>query len=162
MSGVEAFFLLEGGNTSQSGNGSPGGFTGPIEHVGGDLSELPRSKKRGASIGILRTRARLRPKAGFSRLPLLIFGYVILTFTLAIFLERPLNFIFSQLQQNALFAGHDTGAQNWAKIASLFETCKLNAIEPRGYLSGILTAVAQGHKQADINELLPWNFAKTE
>ncbi|MEO4045113.1 transposase domain-containing protein, partial [Hoeflea sp. CAU 1731] len=33
--------------------------------------------------------------------------------------------------------------------------------EPHGYLSGILTAIAQGHKQADINELLPWNYAKT-
>ncbi|MCG8407704.1 MAG: IS66 family transposase [Phycisphaerales bacterium] len=64
-------------------------------------------------------------------------------------------------RKNALFAGHDTGAQNWATIASLIETCKLNAIEPHGYLSAILTAIAQGHKQADINELLPWNYAKT-
>lgn len=63
-------------------------------------------------------------------------------------------------RKNALFAGHDAGAQNWAVIASLIETCKLNAIEPHGYLSGVLTAIAGGHKQADINELLPWNYAK--
>jgi len=63
-------------------------------------------------------------------------------------------------RKNALFAGHDTGAQNWAMIASLIETCKLNAVEPHGYLSGILTAIAQGHKQADIKDLLPWNYAK--
>lgn len=30
-------------------------------------------------------------------------------------------------RKNALFAGHDTGAENWATIASLVETCKLNA-----------------------------------
>jgi transposase len=63
-------------------------------------------------------------------------------------------------RKNALFAGHDTGAQNWAVIASLIETCKLNAIEPQGYLSGVLTAIANGHKQTDIKELLPWNYVK--
>jgi len=63
-------------------------------------------------------------------------------------------------RKNALFAGHDTGAQNWAVIASLIETCKLNGIEPHGYLSGVLTAIASGHKQADIKDLLPWNYAR--
>ena len=63
-------------------------------------------------------------------------------------------------RKNALFAGHDVGAQNWAIIASLIETCKLNGIEPHGYLSGVLTAIAGGHKQRDINKLLPWNYAK--
>lgn len=60
----------------------------------------------------------------------------------------------------ALFARHDAGAQNWAIIASLIETCKLNRIEPHGYLSGVLTAIAGEHKQASINELLPWNYVK--
>lgn len=63
-------------------------------------------------------------------------------------------------RKNALFAGHDTGAQNWAIIASLIETCKLNGIEPHGYLSSVLTAIAGGHKQTGINELLPWNYPK--
>jgi transposase len=63
-------------------------------------------------------------------------------------------------RKNALFAGHDAGAQNWAVIASLIETCKLNEIEPQGYLSGVLTAIAAGHKQTGIKELLPWNYAK--
>jgi len=61
-------------------------------------------------------------------------------------------------RKNALFAGHDAGAQNWAVIASLIETCKLNGIEPHGYLSGVLKAIAGGHKQTDINQLLPWNY----
>jgi transposase len=63
-------------------------------------------------------------------------------------------------RKNALFAGHDAGAQNWAVIASLIETCKLNRIEPQRYLSGVLTAIARGHKQTHIKDLLPWNYAK--
>jgi len=61
-------------------------------------------------------------------------------------------------RKNALFAGHEAGAQNWAILASLIETCKLNAVEPHAYISGILTAIVNGHKQNDIEALLPWNF----
>ena len=61
-------------------------------------------------------------------------------------------------RKNALFAGHEAGAQNWAMLASLIETCKLNAVEPHAYISGILTAIVNGHKQSDIEALLPWNF----
>jgi transposase len=63
-------------------------------------------------------------------------------------------------RKNALFAGHDAGAQNWAMLASIIETCKLNKVEPHTYLTGVLTAIAQGHKQKDITQLLPWNFGK--
>ena len=61
-------------------------------------------------------------------------------------------------RKNALFAGHDTGAQNWAMLASLIETCKLNKIEPHSYITGVLTAIVNGHKQKHIDQLLPWNF----
>ena len=61
-------------------------------------------------------------------------------------------------RKNALFAGHEAGAQNWAMLASLIETCKLNAVEPHAYIVGILTAIVNGHKQSDIETLLPWNF----
>ena len=37
-------------------------------------------------------------------------------------------------RKNALFAGHDQGAENWACIASLIETCKLNGVDPQAYL----------------------------
>jgi transposase len=60
-------------------------------------------------------------------------------------------------RKNAFFAGHDAGAENWAVIASLIETCKLNSVDPFAYLSGTLTAIVNGHKQAEIGELLPWN-----
>jgi len=43
-------------------------------------------------------------------------------------------------------------------LASLIETCKLNTVEPHAYITGILTAIVNGHKQSDIEDLLPWNF----
>ncbi|RWN26452.1 IS66 family transposase [Mesorhizobium sp.] len=61
-------------------------------------------------------------------------------------------------RKNALFAGHDVGAENWATIASLVETCKLNAVDPQAYLTATLTAIVNGHKQSRIDELLPWNY----
>jgi transposase len=64
-------------------------------------------------------------------------------------------------RKNALFAGHDAGAQNWAIIASLIETCKLNAVDPYAWLTDTLTAIVGGHKQSDIDALLPWNYKGT-
>lgn len=61
-------------------------------------------------------------------------------------------------RKNVLFAGHDAGAENWATIASLIETCKLNAVDPLAYLTATLTAIVNGHKQTRIGELLPWNW----
>ncbi|WP_246652478.1 transposase domain-containing protein, partial [Rhizobium laguerreae] len=62
-------------------------------------------------------------------------------------------------RKNALFAGHDAGAENWATIASLIETCKLNTVDPLAYLTTTLTAIADGHKQRQIEGLLPWNYS---
>ncbi|SFJ88567.1 IS66 C-terminal element [Bosea sp. OK403] len=59
---------------------------------------------------------------------------------------------------NALFAGHDTGAENWAPLALLVETCKLNTVDPLAYLTATLTATVNGHKQSQIDGLLPWNY----
>jgi hypothetical protein len=61
-------------------------------------------------------------------------------------------------RKNSLFAGHDEGAQNWARLASLIGTCKLNGIEPFAYMKATLEALASGHRNADIDLLLPWNF----
>lgn len=62
-------------------------------------------------------------------------------------------------RKNALFAGHDAGAENWAVIASLIETCKMNGVDPQTWLANTLTAIVSGHKQSQINDLLPWNYA---
>jgi transposase len=61
-------------------------------------------------------------------------------------------------RKNSLFAGHDEGAQNWARLASLMATCKLNAIDPFAYMKATLAALAAGHRNAEIDLLLPWNF----
>lgn len=62
-------------------------------------------------------------------------------------------------RKNALFAGHDASAENWAVIASLIETCKLNGVDPHAWLAATLRAIVHGHKQAQIQLLLPWNYA---
>ena len=64
-------------------------------------------------------------------------------------------------RKNALFAGHDEGGIAWGRIASLIETCKINGIEPFAYLKATLTAIANGHPQSRIDDLLPWNFAQS-
>lgn len=61
-------------------------------------------------------------------------------------------------RKNALFAGHDAGAVNWGVIASVIETCKLNGVDPHAYLTDTRTAIVNGHKQSDIDALLPWNY----
>src|ERR1700682_5206001 len=61
-------------------------------------------------------------------------------------------------RKNALFAGSDGGAEHWAIIASLIETCKLNGVEPLGYLTDVLTRIVSGHPNSDIDKLLPWAY----
>ncbi len=62
-------------------------------------------------------------------------------------------------RKNSLFAGHDEGAQNWARLASLVATCKLNGVEPFAYMKTTLEALTAGHRNAELDQLLPWNFA---
>jgi transposase len=63
-------------------------------------------------------------------------------------------------RKNALFAGCDEGAEAWAAIASLIETCKLNGVDPQRYLTDLLTRLVQGWPQSRIDELMPWCWAK--
>src|SRR5262249_22237276 len=60
-------------------------------------------------------------------------------------------------RKNALFAGHDRGAENWACLASLIETCKLHAVNPEAYLADVLTRLVGGWPSKRLAELLPWN-----
>jgi hypothetical protein len=53
---------------------------------------------------------------------------------------------------------HDEGGRTWARMASLIETCKLNAIDPYAYLRETLTAIANGHPASRIDDLMPWAF----
>jgi transposase len=47
-------------------------------------------------------------------------------------------------RKNSLFAGSDEGAENWAAIASLIETCKLNDVNPQTYFTDLLTRLVNG------------------
>jgi transposase len=58
-------------------------------------------------------------------------------------------------RKNSLFAGHDVGAANWACVASLIETCKINGVEPFAYLKPTFEAIAGGHPASQIDDLLP-------
>uniref|UniRef100_A0A939MDE4 IS66 family transposase n=2 Tax=Bradyrhizobium barranii subsp. barranii TaxID=2823807 RepID=A0A939MDE4_9BRAD len=64
-------------------------------------------------------------------------------------------------RKNSLFAGHDEGGRSWARIASLITTCKINSVEPYVWMKATLKAIATGHPQSRIDELLPWSFGRT-
>jgi transposase len=61
-------------------------------------------------------------------------------------------------RKNALFAGSDKGAEHWAVIASLVETCKLISVEPRAYLADVIAHIVAGHPNSRLDELLPWAY----
>jgi transposase len=62
-------------------------------------------------------------------------------------------------RKNSLFAGSDEGGENWACLASLIETCKLNGVNPQAYFVDLLTRLVNGWPQKRIDELMPWNWA---
>ena len=62
-------------------------------------------------------------------------------------------------RKNALFAGSDGGAEHWAVIASLIETCKLLAVEPHAYLTDVITRIVNGHPQTRLDDLVPWAYS---
>ena len=62
-------------------------------------------------------------------------------------------------RKNALFAGHDQGAENWACIASLIETCKLHGVDPQTYLTDVLTKLVNLWPTSRLDELMPWTWA---
>jgi hypothetical protein len=59
-------------------------------------------------------------------------------------------------RKNALFAGHDQGAENWALIASLIETCKLHDVDPQAYFADVLVKLVNLWPASRIDELMPW------
>ena len=60
-------------------------------------------------------------------------------------------------RKNSLFAGSDEGGENWACLASLIETCKLNSVNPQTYIAETLTRLVNGWPQDRIDELTPWS-----
>ena len=64
-------------------------------------------------------------------------------------------------RKNALFAGSDGGAETWAIVASLIESCKLVDVEPYAYLADVITRIVNGHLNSQLDELLPWTYRPT-
>ena len=64
-------------------------------------------------------------------------------------------------RRNWTFCGSDAGGRRAAAIYTLIETCKLNDVDPRAWLAGILTRIA-GHTASRIKELLPWHWKAAE
>ena len=62
-------------------------------------------------------------------------------------------------RKNALFAGSDEGGANWAIVASLIETAKLNGVNPHAWLTDTLTKLVNRWPVARIDELMPWAYA---
>jgi hypothetical protein len=62
-------------------------------------------------------------------------------------------------RKNSLFAGSDEGGENWACLASLIETCKLNRVNPQAYIADLLTRLVNGWPQHRLDELLSWLWA---
>ena len=56
---------------------------------------------------------------------------------------------------------HEVGAENWALLASIVASCKLNDVNPVAYIAQILEAIIAGHPQSRIEDLMPWRFRKT-
>lgn len=62
-------------------------------------------------------------------------------------------------RKNALFAGSDGGAEHWAVLASLIETCKLNLVDPEAYLADVITKIVNNWPMSRVDDLLPWAYA---
>ena len=62
-------------------------------------------------------------------------------------------------RKNALFAGHDDGAENWAILASLIETAKLSNIDPQPWLADCLTRLVNLWPNNRLDELMPWAWS---
>ena len=65
-------------------------------------------------------------------------------------------------RKNALFAGSDEGGANWAIIASLIETAKLNGVNPHAWLTDTLTKLVNRWPASRIDDLMPWAYAKPD
>ena len=55
-------------------------------------------------------------------------------------------------RKNALFAGHEVGAENWALLASFIANCKMGDVDPISDLTDTLQALLDGHPKSRIGQ----------
>jgi transposase len=75
-------------------------------------------------------------------------------------LERNIR-IFATGRKSWLFSDTVAGAKASAVICSLMLTCRACGVEPLAWLRHVLTELPQRDAEADISDLLPFNFPKT-
>jgi transposase len=75
-------------------------------------------------------------------------------------LERDIR-VFATGRKNWLFSDTVAGAKASAIVYSLMLTCRASGIEPLAWLRHVLTELPQRTADAEIDDLLPFNFAKT-
>ena len=54
-----------------------------------------------------------------------------------------------------MFAGHEVGAENWALLASIVATYKLNDVNPATYIAETLQAILNGHPESQSDKESP-------
>ena len=69
--------------------------------------------------------------------------------------------IFATGRKSWLFSDTVDGARASAVVYSLMLTCRACGIEPLAYLRHVLTELPQRGDNADVSDLLPFNFTKT-
>lgn len=73
--------------------------------------------------------------------------------------ERALRIV-ALLRKNALFAGHDEAAQNYAQLLSLLTTCRMHDVDPETWLADVLIEVQRPVAGRIAADLLPWNWKR--
>jgi hypothetical protein len=59
-----------------------------------------------------------------------------------------------------LFCGSDRGGERAAVLYTLIQTAKLNNVDPQAWLADVLARIAD-HSAQRLDELLPWNWARS-
>ncbi len=75
-------------------------------------------------------------------------------------LERDIR-VFATGRKSWLFSDSTDGAKASAVIYSLMLTCRACGVEPLTWLRHVLTELPQRAGDADIDDLLPFNFTQT-
>lgn len=60
-------------------------------------------------------------------------------------------------KKNSLFAGSHKAACVWAIYYTLFETARMNGVNPRSYLNWVVNEIERHRGDLDYSQLMPWN-----
>lgn len=60
-------------------------------------------------------------------------------------------------KKNSLFAGSHKAAKVWAIYYTLFETARMNGVNPRSYLNWVAREIESNRGDLDYSQLMPWH-----